>query len=336
MLGEREVTVRRRDAITLLGAAAAAWPLQAGAQARPMPVIGFLNTVSPDGFSDRLRAFREGLREIGFIEGENVAIVFRWAENRLDQLPALGAELVHRNVSVLVASGGTAGALTAKALNTTIPVVFGIPEDPVKLGLVASLSRPGGNMTGVNFFIGEVLAKRLELLREVVPAAKRIAVFVNPENAARAQMQVKQLEQAGAAMGIQCRAFETGTGPAINAAFARIAEERLDALFVSTDPIFATRRVQLALLAARHALPSSFPIREVVEAGGLMSYGPNIPDAYRQIGIYTGRVLKGAKPADLPVLQSNKFELVINQQTARMLGLTVPPSLLSIADEVIE
>jgi putative ABC transport system substrate-binding protein len=251
-------------------------------------------------------------------------------------LPELGADLVRRQVSVLVASGGTAGALAAKALNTTIPIVFGIPEDPVKLGLITSLSRPGGNMTGVNFFVGEVLAKRLELLREVVPAAKRIAVFVNPENAVRAQLQMKQLEEAGHAMGIRCRAFETGTGQAINAAFMRMADEPPDALFVSADPIFSARRVQLAMLAARHALPASFSVREIVAAGGLMSYGPNIPDAYRQMGVYTGRVLKGAKPADLPVLQSTKFELVINLQTARMLGLTVPASLLSIADEVIE
>jgi putative ABC transport system substrate-binding protein len=328
--------VRRRDfIITVLGGAAAAWPLTARAQ-QPIPVIGFLSTVAPEGFSDRLRGFREGLSEAGYIEGNNVAIEFRWAENRLERLPELGADLVRRQVSVIVASGGTAGALTAKALNTTIPVVFGIPENPVELGLVASLSRPGGTMTGVNFFVGEVLGKRLELLREVVPTAKRIAVFVNPANATRARLQVGQLEEAAQAMGVQTRVFETGTSQAINAAFAKIADERPDALFVSADPIFPTRRVQLATMAARYALPSSFSVREIVDAGGLMSYGPNIIDAYRQMGIYAGRVLKGARPADLPVLQSTKFELVINQQTARMLGVVVPPSLLSIADEVLE
>jgi putative ABC transport system substrate-binding protein len=320
----------------LLGAAAAASPVPVRAQQLPIPVIGFLSTVAPDGFSDRLRGFREGLREAGYIEGSNVVMEYRWAENRLERLPELGADLVRRQVSVIVASGGTAGALAAKALNTTIPVVFGIPEDPVELGLVASLSRPGGTMTGVNFFVGEVLAKRLELLREVVPTAKRVAVFVNPANATRARLQVGQLEQAAQAMGLKTRIFETGTSQAINAAFGKIADEQADALFVSADPIFPTRRVQLATMAARHAIPSSFSVREIVDVGGLMSYGPNIIDAYRQMGIYAGRVLKGARPADLPVLQPAKFELVINQQTARMLGIVLPPSVLSIADEVIE
>jgi putative ABC transport system substrate-binding protein len=328
--------MRRREFIALLGSAAAAWPLTAGAQQRPMPVIGFLNTVEGGGFSDRVRGFRAGLKETGFIEGENVAIEYRWAENRLERLPELGAELVRRQVSVMVASGGSAAALAAKALNTNIPIVFGIAEDPVALGLIASLSRPGGTMTGVNFFVGELLAKRLEMLRELVPTAKRIAVLVNPQDSARAQIQVKQLEEAARAMGIAPRLFETGSKEAINAAFANFADERPDALFVSADPLFPARRVQLAMLTARHAIPSSFSVREVVDVGGLMSYGPNVPEAYRQIGVYTGRVLKGARPADLPVLQSNKFELVINLQTARMLGLTVPPSLLSIADEVIE
>jgi putative ABC transport system substrate-binding protein len=328
--------MRRREFITLLGGAAVAWPIVGRAQQTAMPIIGFLNTVTPEGFSDRLRGFREGLRDTGYVEGDNVAIEFRWAENRHERLPELGADLVRRQVSVIVASGGTAGALAVKALNTTIPVVFGIPEDPVQLGLVASLSRPGGSMTGVNFFVGEILAKRLELLREVVPTAKRVAVFVNAENAARARLQVAQLKEAAQAMSVQIRIFETGTSQAINTAFAKIADERPDALFVSADPFFPTRRVQLATLAAHHAIPSSFSVREIVDAGGLMSYGPNIVDAYRQMGIYTGRVLKGAKPADLPVLQSTKFELVINQQTARMLGLIVPASLLSIADEVIE
>jgi putative ABC transport system substrate-binding protein len=328
--------LKRREFITLLGGAAAASPLPVDAQQQPILVIGFLSTVAPEGFSDRLRGFREGLREAGYMEGSNVVIEFRWAENRLERLPELGADLVRRQVSVIVASGGTAGALTAKALNTTIPIVFGIPEDPVQLGLVESLSRPGGTMTGVNFFVGELLAKRLELLRELVPTAKRVAVFVNPENAARARLQVGQLEEAARTMGVQTRIFETGTTQAINTAFEMIADERPDALFVSADPFFPTRRVQLANLAVRHAIPSSFSVREIVDAGGLMSYGPNIIDAYRQMGLYAGRILKGAKPADLPVVQSSRFELVINAQTARMLGLAVPPSLLSIADEVIE
>ena len=283
-----------------------------------------------------MRAFRQGLKEAGYVEGENVAIEPRWAENRLDRLPALGSELVRRRVSVITASGGTAGAIAAKALNTTIPIVFGIPEDPVKLGLVASLARPGANMTGVNFFSGEVLAKRLELLRELVPAALRVAVFVNPANAARAETQVNELQTAARAMGLQTQIFNTSTGREINGAFTTFAHDRPDALFVSADPFFVIRRIQLANLAARHAIPSSFSVRDNVQAGGLMSYGTDISDAYRQMGVYTGRVLKGAKPADLPVVQSTKFELVINAQTATMLGLTVPPQLLARADEVIE
>jgi len=327
--------MKRRAFITLLGAAAAC-PGAAAAQPRAMPVIGFLSTVSRDGFEHRLSAFRQGLKELDYLEGENVAIDYRWADNRLDRLPALGAELVQRRPSVLVASGGTAGAIAAKGLATTIPIVFGIPEDPVKLGLVASLARPGGNMTGVNFFAGEVLAKRLELLRELVPATSRIAVFVNPENARRAASQVDELQAAARAMGLQLRVFNTGTSAEINTAFATLAQERPDALFVSADPFFVIRRVQLATLAARHAIPSSVSVGDIVRAGGLMSYGTDISDAYRQIGVYTGRVLRGAKPADLPVLQSTKFELVINVQTALMLGITVSPSLLARADEVIE
>jgi putative tryptophan/tyrosine transport system substrate-binding protein len=311
-------------------------PLEARAQQRATPVIGFLNSVSLGGFEDRVRAFRQGLKETDYVEGENVAVEYRWAENQLDRLPGLAAELARRQVSVIVASGGTAAAIAAKALNTTIPVVFGIPEDPVKLGLVASLARPGGNMTGVNFFAGEVLAKRLELLRELVPATVRMAVFVNPANAARAETQVNELQTAARAMGLQTQIFHTSTSREINAAFETLARERPDALFVSADPFFTVRRVQLANLAARHAIPSSFSVRDNAQAGGLMSYGTDVSDAYRQIGVYTGRVLKGAKPADLPVLQSTKFELVINAQTAAMLGLTVSPQLLARADEVIE
>jgi putative ABC transport system substrate-binding protein len=327
--------VKRREFITL-GGAAASWPLAARAQQPALPVIGFLFAISPVGFTERLRDFRLGLKDAGYVEGENVAIEYRWAENQLDRLPALAAELARRQVAVIVALGGTAPAIAAKALNTTIPVVFGVPEDPVKLGLVTSLARPGGNLTGINFFVGELLAKRLELLRELVPAAARVAVFVNPANPARAELAVKEAESAGRAMGLQIQVLSVSTSSEINAAFATLGRDRPDALLVSPDPFFVARRIQLANLAARHAIPTSYSVRDQVEAGGLMSYGTNVSDAYRQVGIYTGRVLKGAKPADLPVVQSTKFELVINVSTARMLGLTVPQALLAIADEVIE
>jgi putative tryptophan/tyrosine transport system substrate-binding protein len=331
--------MRRREFISLLGGTAAVssvcWPRVARAQ-QPMPVIGFLGAVSPDGLTERLRGFRQGLKETAYGEGENVAIEYRWADNRLDLLPGLAADLVRKRVAVIVAAGGTAPAIAAKAATTTIPIVFIVPEDPVQLGLVASLSRPGGNLTGANIFIGELVPKRLELLRELVPSMTRVAVFVNPANPARAASQVKEAEQAGRAMGLQIQIFNAGTGREINAAFATLARERPDALFVAPDPFFVGRRVQLATLAARHAIPTSFSVREFAEAGGLMSYGTNIVDAYRHAGVYAGRVLKGAKPADLPVVQSSKFELVINAQTALMLGLTVPSSLLATADEVIE
>jgi len=327
--------MRRREFIALLGGAAA-WPVTGRAQQRNMPLVGFLSTVVADGDDGRVRAFRQGLKDAGYAEGENVAVAYRWAENKLDQLPILGADLVQRNAAVIVATGGTAGALAAKALNTTIPIVFGIPEDPVKLGLVKSLGRPGGNMTGVNFFVGEILGKRLELLRELVPTASRLAVFINPANAARAATQTEEVQSAARAIGVETRIFQTGNAGEINEAFATIGRERYDALFVSADPIFFTRRVQIANLAARHALPCSFPVRDGVEAGALMSYGTNVSEAYRQIGRYAGLILKGANPADLPILQSTKFELVINTQTAAMLGITVPPTLLARADEVIE
>ena len=328
--------MKRREFLYLLGGAAAAWPLAARAQQPAMPVIGFLGAVSPDGLTERLRGFRQGLKESGYGEGENVAIEYRWADNRLDLLPGLATDLVRKRVAVIVATGGTAPAIAAKAATTTIPIVFMVPEDPVQLGLVASLSRPGGNLTGANIFIGELVPKRLELLREFVPAMTRVAVFVNPANPARAASQVKEAEQAGRAMGLQIQVFNAGTGREINAAFVALARERPDALFVGPDPFFVARRVQLATMAARHAIPTSFSVREFAEAGGLMSYGTNIVDAYRHAGVYAGRVLKGAKPADLPVVQSSKFELVINAQTALMLGLTVPSSLLATADEVIE
>jgi putative ABC transport system substrate-binding protein len=328
--------IRRREFITLIGGAAVAWPLAARAQQPAMPVIGFLGAVSPEGFADRLRGFRQGLKDAGYVEGENVAIEYRWAENQLDRLPGLAADLVRKQVTVLVAHGGTAPAIAAKAATITIPIVFTVPEDPVRLGLVASLSRPGGNLTGVNLVIGELVSKGLELLSELVPGMSRVAAFVNPANPARAESHGKEAESAGRAMGLQVQIFNVGTSREINAAFTTLARERPDALLIGPDPFFTTRRVQLATLAARHAIPSSFSVRDYPEAGGLMSYGTNVLDAYRQSGVYAGRVLKGAKPADLPVVQSSKFELVINAQTALMLGLTVPPTLLTRADEVIE
>jgi putative ABC transport system substrate-binding protein len=335
----KEDRMNRREFIALVGGAAATpsvlWPLVARAQ-QQMPVIGLIGAVSPTGFSDRLQAFHQGLKETGYAEGANLAIEYRWAENQLDRLPAMAANLVRRQVAVIVTLGGTAPTIAAKAASGTIPIVFAIPEDPVKLGLVASLARPGGNLTGVNFFFGELVPKRLELLRELVPATRRVAVFVNPANPARAELHAKEAETAGRAMGLQIQVFNAGTSGEIDAAFAAFARDPPDALFVSPDPFFTVRRVQLATLAARHSIPSSFPARDPVDVGGLMSYGPNINDAYRQTGVYAGRILKGAQPGDLPVVQSTKFELVVNARTAQMLGLTIPPSLLAIANEVIE
>jgi ABC-type uncharacterized transport system substrate-binding protein len=327
----------RRAFITLIGGAAAAWPLAASAQQPAMPVVGFLSAILPDATTPELMgAVRQGLKEVGYVEGENVAIEYRGAENQLDRLPALAADLVRKPVAVILAVGGTAPAIAAKGATTTIPIVFTVPEDPVQLGLVASLSRPGGNLTGVNLFVGELVPKRLELLRELVPGMARVAVFVNPANSARAESQVKEVESVGRAMGLGIQIFKVGANREIDTAFMTLARERPDALFVGPDPFFVERRVQLANLTARHAIPASFSVPANVEAGGLMSYGTNIADAYRQAGVYIGRVLKGAKPAELPVVQTSKFELAINTSTARMLGLTVPDKLLATADEVIE
>jgi putative tryptophan/tyrosine transport system substrate-binding protein len=325
--------VRRREFITLLGGAAA-WPLAARAQQAPMPTIGFLHSQTPDTFAERLSEFHRGLKEGGYIEGDNLTIVYRWAENKPDRLPVLAAELVQRKVAVIVAVS-TAPALAAKTATATIPIVFAVNEDPVKLGLVTSLARPGGNMTGLNFFAAELVAKRLELLRELVPGAARVTVLVNPTNPV-ADSIVKDIEPAARAIGVQTQVLNASTSREISAAFAGFVRDRPDALFVAADPFFTSRRVQLATLAARHLVPMTSASREIAEAGGLMSYGSNIGDAYRQMGTYVDRILKGKRPADLPVEQSSKFEFVINVESARLLGLTVPPTLLSIADEVIE
>jgi putative ABC transport system substrate-binding protein len=328
--------VKRREFITLLGGAAVAWPLTARAQQPAMPVVGFLDLTSPQTSVDQLRAFRQGLKDTGYIEGENVTIEQRWAEGRFDRLPALAAELVRRRVAVIATSGGSAAAFAAKAATATIPIVFMAGEDPVKLGLVASLARPGGNLTGVNLVISELTAKRLGLLHELVPRASRVAVLVNPANTANAETTLRDVEPAARDMGLQIQILKASTSGEIEAAFANFVRERPDALFVGNDAFLTSRRVQLVHLATRHAIPTTYTVRDFAEVGGLMSYGVNITDALRQVGIYAGRILKDAKPADLPVVQSSKFELVINAVTARMLGLDVPATLLARADEVIE
>jgi putative tryptophan/tyrosine transport system substrate-binding protein len=326
--------MKRREFITLLGGAAGAWPLAARAQQPALPVIGFLDPRSPDDVIDRLRAFRQGLKEIGYVEGENVAIEYRWAENQIDRLPALATDLVRRQVAVIVVPGSTAPAV-AKAATSTTPIVFIVAEDPVRLGLVASLARPGGNATGINFFNAELGAKRLELLRELVPAATRVAVLVNPTGDAT-ETTLRDVDAAARSMGLKVQVLNARTSQEINAAFETFVRVRPDVLFVSIDSFLTSRRVQIVQLAARHTVAAAYGQRLFAEVGGLMSYGSNITDAWRQAGGYAGRILKGAKPADLPVVQASKFELVINAETARMLGLTVPDKLLVAADEVIE
>jgi putative tryptophan/tyrosine transport system substrate-binding protein len=326
--------LRRRDFVTLAGAAAA-WPLAARAQQPAMPVIGFLEPTSPDGATaDRLRSFRQSLRDAGFVEGENVAIEYRWADGRIDRLSVLAADFVRRQVAVIVAIGGSTPAFAAKAETSTIPIVFTAAQDPVKLGLVASLAKPGGNLTGI-FLPAEQTVRRLSLLRELVPAATRISVLLDPANAMDIASILKDMDAAAVrTRGLQIKVINASTAREIDAAFDGFARERPDALLVG--PFSTDRRVQLALLAVLHKIPAAYPWRDFVDAGGLMSYGASLKDAYRQAGVYVGRILKGTKPAELPVVQSSKYQLVINAGTARMLGLTVPPSLLSLADEVIE
>ena len=325
----------RRHFISGLGGTAVAWPLAARAQQPALPVVGFLNAGMPDEYSDYLRPFRESLKESGYVEGENVAIEYRSAENEPDRLPVLVADLVRRRVNVIVAFSAPASVVAAKA-TTMIPIVFMVPEDPVRLGLVTSLSRPGGNMTGVNFFAAELAAKRLQLLRTLVPTATRVAALLNPAEPTIAAANLRDLNAAAGAMGLQLRVLNASTIADIDAAFATFANERPDALFISGGPFFADRRVQLAQLATRYAVPAIGDQRSYPEVGGLMSYGTDFADAFRQVGVYTGSILRGAKPADLPVVQSTKFEFAINLQTARALGIEVPSGLLSIADEVIE
>jgi putative ABC transport system substrate-binding protein len=327
--------MKRREFFTLLGGAAAAWPLAARAQQSAMPVVGFLSTLTPDATQNRVGAFRQGLSESGFVEGRNVAIELRFAELQNDRLPALVADLVRRQVAVIAGVNSTQGAQVAKAATTTIPIVFAIGGDPVKNGLVTSFNRPGGNLTGVSYLTNELGPKRLTLLRDLLPNARLIAALVNPTNP-NAESDIKDLLAAAQSMGLTIDVFQASSEHDIDAFFARLAQRRALAFLTGSDTLFINRRQQLAVLAAFHKIPAIYDSRDFTDAGGLMSYGANVPDAFRQAGIYTGRILKGEKPADLPVVQPTKFEFVINLKTARALGLTVPPTLLAIADDVIE
>jgi ABC-type uncharacterized transport system substrate-binding protein len=327
--------IGRREFITLLGGAAAAWPLRARAQPA-MPVIGFLHSASAVAYEHLVAAFRKGLSEAGYSEGQNVAIEYRWSEGQNERLPALAAELVHRQVAVIVTPGSTPATLAAKAATRTIPIVFLSAVDPVKTGLVASLSRPGGNVTGVSDIGVELAAKRLGLLHELLPGATRFALLVNPDNPGITEAFITEAQMAASAIGRQIEVVTASTNGEIDRAFATLMNKRSDALLVSTDALFVTRRVQLVTLAARHAVPAMYFRREFAEVGGLMSYGSNLADQFRQNGIYAGRILKGEKPAEMPVQLPTKFEFVINLQTAKTLGLDISPTLLARADEVIE
>ena len=325
--------IRRREFITLLGGAAAALPLAARAQQPAIPVVAFINAGAPD--APFATAFRKGLNEAGYFEGQSVTVEYHWLEGQFDRLPAVMADLVRRRVAVIATPAGNFAAQAAKAATRAIPIVFGVSDDPVKLGLVANLARPDGNLTGINFFASELTAKRLALLHELVPKAVRIAVLVNPANTASTES-VRDIPDAARAMGLQIQVLNASTRSEIEAAFATLVRDRADALYVTGDVFFTSRRVQFATLAASYRIPATYPSRQAVEVGGLMAYDTDRVDMYRQVGAYTGQILKGAKPADLPVLQSTKFEFVINLQTARSLGLEIPPTLLARADEVIE
>jgi putative ABC transport system substrate-binding protein len=325
--------VKRREFFVALGGAGA-WPVLVQAQSR-LPVIGLLEPRSSDAVTDRIGGFRKGLKDGGFIEGDNVTVEYQWAEGQFDRLPPLAEELVRRDVALIVATN-TASAMAAKAATTTIPIVFAVPEDPVGLGLVASVTRPGTNATGINFFSQEVVSKRLALMRELVPAATRFAVLANPTAFVTTQTTIREATTAAHSMGLKIDIFQASNSREINAAFATFASEPPDALFVGGDAFFQVRRSQLVNLASRYAIPATYGGREFVQAGGLMSYGSNLVEVWREIGEYASRILKGSKPTDLPVKQASKFELIINAETARMLGLTIPPNLLARADEVIE
>ena len=320
--------------MTLIGAAAA-WPLPARAQQPAMPLVGYLGGLSPVTFAPRLAAFRKGLAETGYIEGQNVAIEYRWAEGQYDRLPALAADLVRRQVAVIAAMGGDAPALAAKAASTTIPIVFAVAADPVKAGLVSGLNRPGGNLTGVNFLLNMIAAKLFEVLNETVPKATTIGFLVNPSGP-EAESAISEVSLASQALGLELFVVKASSENKIDAAFATLAQERVGALLVGNDVFFYSRREQIVALAARHAMPAIYNVREFAQAGGLMSYGTSVDDAQRQAGVYVGRILQGAKPADLPVQQAMKVELVLNLKTAKTLGLTFPLTLLARADEVIE
>ena len=328
--------MKRREFITLLGGAATGWPLTARAQQPAMPVVAFIRDGSADASARFAAAFRKGLNETGYVEGQNVTVEYHWLEGQYDRLPALMADLVRRRVAVITTPGTAQAALAAKVATATIPIVFSVGDDPVKLGLVASLARPGGNATGINSYVQDVVAKRLRLLHELVPKAVRVAVLVNPGNASVAESTLRGVQEAAPTIGLQTQILNASTIGEIDAAFATIARERPDALFVAPDTFFDSRPVQFATLTARDRIPATYGNRDYVAAGGLMSYGTDLAEMFHQVGVYTGSILKGAKPADLPVLQSTKFKFVINLQTARALGIEVPSDLLSIADEVIE
>ena len=329
------ITIGRREFLSALGGAAAAWPLTARAQQPAMPVIGFLHARSADDLPHLVAAFRRGLSDTGFIEGQNVTIEYRWAQGQYDRLPALAAELVGRQVAVIVAAGGEPAALAAKAATSTIPIVFNSGSDPVKLGLVASINRPGGNVTGVSILLRATEAKRFGLIRELLPQATAIAVLVNPNRPDGAE-QLSDLQDAARTLGKQIHVLNASTDGEIEAAFAVLSRQPTDALVVANDTFFIGRRDEIVALAARQALPAIYNAREFAAAGGLIAYGPSLPNAYREMGVYSGKILKGEKPANLPVQQSTIFELVINLKTAKALGLTLPAGLLAIADEVIE
>jgi putative ABC transport system substrate-binding protein len=328
--------MQRREFITLLGGAAVAWPFVARAQQPAMPAVGFIRDGSADGSARFVAAFRKGLNETGYVEGQNVTIEYHWLEGQYDRLPALITDLVRRQVAVIAIPGFTPAALAAKAATATIPIVFGVTQDPVQLGLVASLARPGGNATGINFFSNEVVAKRLRLLHDLVPKAVRVAVLVNPANGPSTESTLRAVQEAAPTIELKIQILNASTIGEIDAAFATLARGRPDALFVAPDAFFSSRAVQFATLTTRDRIPTAYAQRDFVAAGGLMSYGTDLADMFHQVGVYTGRILKGAKPADLPVVQSTKFEFVINLQTARALGIEVSQGLLSIADEVIE